>query len=418
MLSFSSDKRSLLFSRMKKGSIALLFSNPSNFSIDLKFKLNKNFYYLTGIEDDNVVLLLVKSQYGHEESFLFLKSNDVLKNKWDGETLTFKKASELSSIPLLNCLDINNLDSFLVRLLNTSRISKYGFIENFYLDLSKESLNEFSNLSLIKANWLSKNYPYIKIYDLCSFLIDMRIIKDEREIYLIKKAIEVQTEALKEITQIVKPGIYEYQLSAYYNYFLAQRNLRSSFNNIIASGRNATILHYNKQQDKIKANDLILLDLGVNYNNYASDISICLPGSGKFTSQQKVIYNIVLDTNRKIIEWIKPGYTFADMNAYGKDILTKFLQEHNLLKENDKIEKYCYHGLGHYLGLDVHDVGNMNEPIPHNSVITIEPGLYFEEFNLGIRIEDDILIRDDGNINLTEHIPRKIEDIEFLMIKK
>ncbi|WP_284928214.1 Xaa-Pro aminopeptidase [Candidatus Phytoplasma sp. AldY-WA1] len=417
-MSFYQKNRSLLLSKMKKGSIALFFSNLNDFSLDLNFALNKNFYYLTGIEEDNSVLLIVKDCYGNEEVFLFLKYHDLLKQKWDGESLSFEKASNLSSIPLMNILNIDILNSFLTRLLNTAQNSKYGLIENFYLDLSNTDLNKKFNLSLLRAEWIQKNYPYINIYDSCNFLINMRVIKNETEIDLIKKAIVFNDKALRAIAKVLKPGMYEYQISAFYHYFLADHDLRPSFNTIIASGKNATILHYNRQKDRIKQNDLVLLDLGVKYNNYASDISFCFPASGKFTSQQKIIYNIVLEANRKIIEWIRPGYTFQEMNKFGKDILKTRLQENGFMKADENIEKYCYHGLGHYLGLDVHDVGNIYEPIKENSVITVEPGLYFEEFNLGVRIEDNILIKKDGNINLTKDVPRKTEDIEFLMIKE
>jgi Xaa-Pro aminopeptidase len=417
-MSFYQKNRSLLLSKIKKGSIALFFSNLNDFSLDLNFALNKNFYYLTGIEEDNSVLLIVKDCYGNEEVFLFLKYHDLLKQKWDGESLSFEKASNLSSIPLMNILNIDILNSFLTRLLNTAQNSKYGLIENFYLDLSNTDLNKKFNLSLLRAEWIQKNYPYINIYDSCNFLINMRVIKNEIEIDLIKKAIVFNDKALRAIAKVLKPGMYEYQISAFYHYFLADHDLRPSFNTIIASGKNATILHYNRQKDRIKQNDLVLLDLGVKYNNYASDISFCFPASGKFTSQQKIIYNIVLEANRKIIEWIRPGYTFQEMNKFGKDILKTRLQENGFMKADENIEKYCYHGLGHYLGLDVHDVGNIYEPIKENSVITVEPGLYFEEFNLGVRIEDNILIKKDGNINLTKDVPRKTEDIEFLMIKE
>ncbi|MGI3136242.1 MAG: aminopeptidase P N-terminal domain-containing protein [Candidatus Phytoplasma vitis] len=417
-MSFYQKNRSLFLSKMKKGSIALFFSNLNDFSLDLNFALNKNFYYLTGIEEDNSVLLIVKDCYGNEEVFLFLKYHDLLKQKWDGESLSFEKASNLSSIPLMNILNIDILNSFLTRLLNTAQNSKYGLIENFYLDLSNTDLNKKFNLSLLRAEWIQKNYPYINIYDSYNFLINMRVIKNGTEIDLIKKAIVFNDKALRAIAKVLKPGMYEYQISAFYHYFLANHDLRPSFNTIIASGKNATILHYNRQKDRIKQNDLVLLDLGVKYNNYASDISFCFPASGKFTSQQKIIYNIVLEANRKIIEWIRPGYTFQEMNKFGKDILKTRLQENGFMKADENIEKYCYHGLGHYLGLDVHDVGNIYEPIKENSVITVEPGLYFEEFNLGVRIEDNILIKKDGNINLTKDVPRKTEDIEFLMIKE
>ncbi|MEZ0180586.1 aminopeptidase P N-terminal domain-containing protein ['Camptotheca acuminata' phytoplasma] len=414
MLDFYINNRVLLFSKIKKQSIVLLFSNPKNFSVNSDFELNKNFYYLTGISENNVALLMVKDGNEKTETFLFLESPSLLKQKWDGENLNIEKASKLTSIPRENCLDINYLDGFLGNLLDNSRKTDLEYIQNVYLDFSMSHSNK-THLSLVKSHWLKRNYPYICIYDIVNFFEETRVIKTEKEIELIQKAVNTSKEVFHELMKMLKPDIYEFQISAFYDFFLANRSLRSSFTNIVAAGKNATVLHYSKKNSLMKLNDLVLLDLGVNYQEYSSDVARCFPVSGKFSSIQKTIYNIVLDTNKKIIDWLKPGLTFQEMNQYGKNILKTELVKNGFLKENESIEKYCYHGLGHYLGLDVHDVGFVHEPIPENSVITVEPGLYFEEFNLGIRIEDDVLITKEKNIVLTNEIPKEIEEIEHLM---
>ncbi|QTX02752.1 Xaa-Pro aminopeptidase [Candidatus Phytoplasma luffae] len=417
MLDFYKKNRFELLSKIKQQSIVLLFSNSRNINLDLLFDLNKNFYYLTGISENNIALLMIKEFNGENKTFLFLERPSLLKKKWDGESLNLEEASKISYIPLENCLDINSLDSFLINLLNNSKRNSLDMIQNVYLDFSFSSLDK-NNLSLDKSDWLKTNYPYVDIHDISVFLSEMRITKKKEEISFMSKAVDINREAFQEIIPFLKSDFYEYQISAFYNYFLANLGLKSSFNTIVATGKNATVLHYNKQKDLIKSHDLILLDLGVSYNNYASDVSRCFPVSGTFTPQQKLIYNIVLKANKKIIEWVKPGHTFFDINQYGKNILSDELQKNHLLKKDETIEKYCYHGLSHYLGLDVHDVGSINKPILENSVITVEPGLYFEEFNLGIRIEDDVLIKKEKNIVLTKDIPKEIEEIEYLMSQR
>jgi Xaa-Pro aminopeptidase len=417
---FYQKNRQSLLKKVDNNSLLLVFSDQQQFNKELsaisQFEVNKNFYYLTGIEQQNVVLLMIQKDK-KEEYFLFLDSEDPIKKLWDGETLSFEKASEISSIPVANCLDINLLDKFLFSLLNTVKISKFGYMENIYLELSKFKLKENMSISLKMANLIQKNYPFLMIKDNCHLVADLRITKKKEEIALVQKAIDLNKKVLEEIAQQIKPGMYEYEISAFYNYFLEMQGVTKSFHTIIASGYNATILHYNQKKSPIIDNDLVLIDCGVCYQSYNSDVSRCFPASGQFTTQQKQIYEIVLKANKKTIEWIKPGYTFSEMNQYGKKILSDGLRSLGFLKKDEKIDKYCYHGLGHYLGLEVHDVGNVFEPIKENSVITIEPGLYLPELNLGIRIEDDILVSINGNVNLTQNIPKEINEIEKLMTK-
>ncbi|KOR75731.1 Xaa-Pro aminopeptidase [Candidatus Phytoplasma pruni] len=417
---FYQKNRQSLLKKIENNSLVLFFSDQHQFNEELfataKFEVNKNFYYLTGIEQKNVVLLMVKNEQ-KEEAFLFLDPVDPVKKLWDGETLSFAKAAEISSIPVENCLDINLLKTLVFSLLNTVKISKFGYMENIYLDLSKFKLKDNLSVSLKMANLIQTNYPFLRIKDHCHLVADLRITKKPEEIALIQQAIALNKTALEGIAQKMQPGLYEYEISAFYHYVLESHGATNSFHTIVASGNNATILHYNQQKSPIGANDLVLIDCGVRYQNYTSDVSRCFPASGKFTPQQKQIYEIVLKANKKTIEWIKPGYTFAEMNQYGKQILSDGLSELGFLKKDESIDKYCYHGLGHYLGLEVHDVGNSFEPIKENSIITIEPGLYLPELSLGIRVEDDVLVSSNGNVNLTHNIPKEIDDIEKLMTK-
>jgi Xaa-Pro aminopeptidase len=215
----------------------------------------------------------------------------------------------------------------------------------------------------------------------------------------------------------MKPGLFEYELQAEYNYVLNKNRTTPSFDTIAASGKNATVLHYIDNDSKIPENQLVLFDLGVDYDYYCSDVTRTIPSSGKFTKRQKEVYEVVLEANKKSIEWLRPGVTIKEFNDYGKKILIEGAKKLGLIKEDSEISKYYYHSLGHYLGLDVHDVGNYAKPIPEGALITIEPGLYIAEEGIGIRIEDDVVVTKDGAINLTKDIIKEVADIEAFMKK-
>ncbi|NLL68730.1 MAG: Xaa-Pro dipeptidase, partial [Acholeplasmataceae bacterium] len=243
----------------------------------------------------------------------------------------------------------------------------------------------------------------------------LRMIKSSDEIDNIKKAIKITNEALNNVLKNIKSGIYEYEVVADYNYILGKHNVEPSFDTIAASGHNATVLHYVENNSVIPKNSLMLFDLGVNYSNYASDISRTYPVDGKFTPRQKEFYELVLKANKETIKMLKPGVTWKEFNDYAKDILSSGLIKMGLIKEKEEISKYYYHSIGHFLGLDVHDVGVYNVALQAGMVVTVEPGLYISEEDIGIRIEDDILITENGSINLSIDIPKEIDEIEKLM---
>ncbi|MBU1140966.1 MAG: Xaa-Pro dipeptidase, partial [Firmicutes bacterium] len=246
-------------------------------------------------------------------------------------------------------------------------------------------------------------------------LAELRTVKDQTEIEQVKKAIEITNQGLFRIMQSLKPGIAEYQAEAEFNYILNQHRVSPSFNTIVAGGKNATILHYVDNAEKISDGNLVLFDLGVACGNYCSDITRVYPVNGKFSDRQKAIYEVVLKANKETIEWLRPGVTLHEFKEYGKAILIEGAKELGLIKEDEEINKYYYHGLGHYLGLDVHDIGNYSAVIPEGALITVEPGLYIAEEGIGIRIEDDVVVTKDGTINLSKSIIKEISDIEAFM---
>lgn len=408
------NRRTNYLNEVKENSISIFFSGiapQKSADQNYPFVVNRNFFYLSNIDQDNACLILVKGT-NKTESFLFIEKTDPIKALWDGSGYTFEEAKDLSKID--NVLDIKSLEQFIQGLFQASRRALFGELEYVYFDLEKYGKETFSTLY---QKEFSKKYPFLQVKSNHLILANLRTAKDEVEIDSIKKAIDITNDALNVLMKNLKPNMNEREIEALYTYELNKAHSSPSFDTIAASGVNATILHYVDNNDNINDNELILLDLGALYNNYASDITRTYPANGKYTERQKAVYEIVLEANKKTIEWLKPGITMEEFNNFGKKILIEGAKKLGLIKEDEEITKYYYHSLGHYLGLDVHDIGDYTKPIPEGAIITVEPGLYIKEENIGIRIEDDILITKDGNINLSKHIIKEVKDIEVFMKK-
>ena len=412
-------RRNTYASKVVEPSLSLFFSgkapqrsNDQNYL----FSVNRNFYYLTGIDQQHVVLLIAKG-VNKVDSYLFIEPIDPVKALWDGAGLSFEEAAKVSEIDVKYVKPLDTLNIFVSQLLSTNRRALYGQIETIYLDLERQSDTSSQTPAQIFASYLQKDYPFVNIKTNQMILAEQRMIKDISEIDTIKKAISITDEGLNRIMKHLAPGKTEFGMQAEYNYVLNYHRTTPSFDTIAASGKNATILHYIENKDEIKDNTLLLLDLGVELNHYCSDITRVFPANGTFSERQKAVYEVVLEANKKTIEWLKPGVTLKEFNDYGKSILIEGAKKLGLIKEDLEIEKYYYHSLGHYLGLDVHDVGNYSLPIPEGALITVEPGLYIAEEAIGIRIEDDVLVTKVGAINLSKQIIKEIKDIEAFMKK-
>ena len=411
------QRRENYFNEVKDLSISFLFSgvapqksNDQNYH----FSVNRSFFYLTGIKQQNVVLMMVKGNK-QTDSFIFIEKIDPVKALWDGAGLSFEEASQKAEVPIEHVKDITELQSFLNGLLSTNRRAVYGLIDAIYLDLERQSENSLPTKAHLFADELKAKYAYLNIKTNQLILAELRTVKDQYEIDQVKKAVEITKTGIKRIMREMKPGLFEYELQAEYNYILNKNRTTPSFDTIAASGKNATVLHYIDNDSKIPEDQLVLFDLGVDYDYYCSDVTRTIPSNGTFSKRQKEVYEVVLEANKKSIEWLKPGVTIKEFNDYGKQILIDGAKRLGLIKEDSEISKYYYHSLGHYLGLDVHDVGNYAKPIPEGALITVEPGLYIAEEGIGIRIEDDVVVTKDGAINLTKDIIKEVADIEAFM---
>lgn len=404
-----SKRRNKLLNNLKSESIAILGAGYAPLKTADEYyplKVNNNFYYLTNILEEGAYLVLIKGLKNHE--ILFKHQTDPLKALWVGEYLTNQDASLLSDIK-----DIRDIELFDEFLANLSLLNhEFGPIKNLYLD--NEPLIELS-----AADKLAKKVKLLNldltIESLSHLVVRQRMFKDSEEIAKMKEAIRITDLGLKQIMKTLKPNKMEYEIEAEYNYVLNKHNKKTSFETIAASGKNATILHYVDNDQMIPKNSLMLFDLGVSHEGYASDISRTYPTSGKFSPRQRQLYEIVLKANKDSIANVKPGMTWQEYNDFGKNILAEECLKIGLIDKKEDINKYYYHSLGHYLGLDTHDLGDRSFTLQPGMVITCEPGLYIAEEKIGIRIEDDILITENGSINLSKNIIKEVDEIEKFM---
>lgn len=403
-------RRSELMKKIKDDSLVVLFAGREVYkSADetYDFTPNRNFFYLTGIAAPNVIVVLSKKK-GQVSEMVFVERRNPELVRWVGEKISEEEAKEISKIG-----DSDTIDNFKESI--ASMLSRYSY-ENLYLDLERQEYNLPSTFSQEFAVKIIRKYPYVKVQNLYDMVCNQRMVKDKEEIKAIREAIHITGEGILNMVNNMKPGMMEYEIEAYFDYTLRKNGITDkAFKTIAASGVNGTVLHYSENNCKANENSLILFDLGAQYKYYNGDISRTFPVSSKFTQRQKDIYNVVLETNLAIAEAAKPGLSLMDLNELSKKLLAKGCKKLHLIKDDSELSKYYFHSIGHYLGLDTHDVGGRDIPMCEGMVITNEPGLYIPEEGIGIRIEDDLLITSSGCENLSISIIKSVDDIENLL---
>ncbi|MBC6974800.1 aminopeptidase P family protein [Bacillus sp. Xin] len=409
--SFFIQNRKRLVETLPEESVTILFGGQAPYKSaneHYKFVPNRNFYYMTGIDEPNIILMLKKVGDAVEE-VLFIEKADPILEKWVGKTVSKEEAQTISGIKT-----IVYLESF------ESSIARTFFAEHVkhvYLDLEHREWAGTQTRTLAFAKHVREHYPHLSIGNVYPNICELRVFKTDEEIEKIKEAIMVTKEGIYNVLKHAKEGMMEYELEAYFDFTLKSSGIKHhAFNTILASGKNATVLHYEDNDSKVNKGDLVLLDLGAQKDYYNADISYTFPASGTFSNRQKQIYNIVLKALRETIEIVRPGLKFAALNEHAKKVLAEECKKIGLIQENSELSKYYYHGVSHFLGLDTHDVGSYKDRVLEaGMVITVEPGLYIEEESIGIRIEDDILVTEKGYENLSKDMVRTVEEIESFM---
>ena len=390
-MEFSSDffkeNRRELQNWMAEDSLCIIYSGtsvPKSQDSMYKFSVNNNFYYLTGICEEGLVLLLTK-----DKATLFIHPIDMEQEKWNGKKIRLETAQKISGI--------NQIEEITVL---QNRLKEKSF-SKIYRDFTiktheKQKLQEALGL-VIDLEDCADVFPQ---------LANQRVIKSQEEIDALKQAIKITHCGINAIKKILTPNIMEYELQAEFEYQINKvRSWGTSFDTIVAGGKNGPILHYIENSQPLLKGDLVLLDLGARYQGYCGDISRTYSVDGQMTDEQAILYDIVLQTQIQLISEYKVGNSMAKLQSLTKTLFSERLMEKGFIRKAEEVDHYYYHGVGHSLGIDTHDVGYKSmEPFKAGMVMTCEPGLYFADRGIGIRIEDDILITESGPINLSNGI--------------
>ena len=407
-------RRAKLLDKMENNSVALIFSGVSKISSEdefLPFVVNRNFFYLSGIEQENSCLMLIKG-VGVTKENLFIDPFDPVKERWTGKKLNVDQAKDLSQVS-----NVFTNDAF-ASMLTLVFEGKYGEIKNLYVDLAPEIKikNEYSTKSLAEDFKAKYNLNIIDVYPM---IRDMRMVKSELEIEELKAAIRKTNIGINRLIKALKPGMYEYELADLFE-FSGREKGRSNlaFSTIVGAGINSTCLHYPTQDCKIQADDIILFDLGYRENLYCADISRTYPVSGVYSPMQRKVYEAVLNCNKAVIAYIREGLTIKDLQEFATNYLKNECVRLKLISPEEDIRKYYIHNISHHLGLDTHDISDRSRPLEKGNVITVEPGLYFPELKIGVRIEDDVLVTSGRAEVLSDSIIKEANDIEKLFKTK
>jgi Xaa-Pro aminopeptidase len=416
------QNRKNFMSQMLANSLAVFNSNdtyPIGADSTIPFQQDRNIYYLSGVDQEESILVLFPDAPNpkHRE-VLFLTETNPHIAVWEGEKLNKEKTLENTGINTVYWL--KDFPKIFNELMTQCGLVYMNTNEHYRADHATQTREDRFN------KWLKENYPAHQVAKSNPILQRLRSIKHPLELEVMQKACAITEKGLRRILNYTKPGQWEYELEAEFMHeFLMNKSRGFSYTPIIAGGKNATVLHYIENKEQLKAGDLILIDVGAEYANYASDMTRTIPVSGKFNDRQKQIYNAVNKVKKEATNLLVPGTIWKDYHVEVGKLMTSELLDLGLLDKADvqnenpdwpAYKKYFMHGTSHNIGLDTHDYGLLNEPMKANQVFTVEPGIYLPEENMGIRLEDDVVIQENGAPkNLMANIPIEIEEIEDLM---
>lgn len=405
-------RRKSILNQMAEDSLLILYSGEApHISADSyhHFEASRHFFYLTGLRRDNMVLVMRKSA-GTETATLYIEKADPKAERWTGKMVTVDEAKEISQIADVRFVD--RFEAEINMILNVSSIS------TCYFDCYRHRADDLPDYNLAKSQKFAAEHPGVTVRNLWPMVSKLRMQKDADEEKLMCQAIDITNQSLQHVLKTLKPGMREYQAQANYEYMVHYLGAEGpSFPTIAGSGKNGCMLHYETNRETCEDGSLLLLDLGVKYEGYCSDITRTYPVNGKFSERQRKVYEIVLKANKEVAAQAKPGMTTGELNNICKKVLAEGCMELGLIEKEEELPKYYMHGVSHHLGIDVHDVTVEGVKLAPGSVITDEPGLYIDEWSIGIRIEDDLMITEDGCKVLSAAIIKEPDEIEAFMAK-
>jgi len=414
--------RAKFIQHMTSNTLAVFNSNdiyPISSDATMPFQQHRDIFYLSGVDQEESILVLfpTASNPAHRE-VLFLRETNETIAIWEGEKLTKAKALETSGIKTVYWL--TQFPTIFKQLMAEAQ----GIYLNTNEHLRANTEVETREDRFIKQ--VKTDYPAHHVYKSAPILHKTRSIKEAAELTLMQTACDITEKGFRRVLDFVKPGVWEYEIEAEFAHeFLRNRSQGFAYTPIIASGKNACVLHYIENNQQCQDGDVMLLDVGAEYANYSSDLTRCIPVNGRFTPRQKAVYNAVLHVKNEATKLLVPGTIMAEYHKQVGTLMEEQLVNLGLISMEDiksqdpawpAYKKYFMHGTSHFLGLDTHDVGLWHEPIQANMVFTVEPGIYIPAEGLGIRLEDDVVVQASGQPhNLMRNIPIEAEAIEDLM---
>lgn len=410
---FHIANRQRLYAEMADGSAAVLFSGHApRQSADAyyTFFTNRNFLYLTGIRFAGLALLAVKTGGAVQET-IYILPPDLLKERWTGRR---PKADEvLAQSGISDIRFVERFEDDLHKVLNS------GSVTRLYLDLYRHTPDEAPDEAHQLAHRVQAGYPFVQVENILPALKRLRTLKAPCEIDAMRRAMTVTREGILRMMRASRPGMYEYEYKAEFDYALTQAGvLAPAFHSIISAGENNFCIHYDSYMGQAKDGDMILNDVGAQWDGECNDVSRGWPCNGKFSKEQRALYECALNTSNYMFSIIKPGMLMGDVDKTARRYCYEQLKKLGLLSSYDEIGKYMWHGGAHHVGYDVHDVVDaLGKPIAPNMVFCVDIGIYVEDWGIGFRVEDNCLVTPSGCENLSASVPRTIEDIEAVMRK-
>ena len=415
------QSRSLFSRKLKPKSLAIFNSNdimPTNADGHMPFRQNNDIFWLSGVDQEESILVIFPDCFTEKHrEILFLKKTSEEIAIWEGAKLNKDQAFVVSGIKTVYWLD--QFEKVFTSLMSEA--------ENVYLNTNEHTRAhiEVETRDARFVDWCKEHYPAHNYERSAPILHQLRSVKSDLEVAQMKKACDITKAGIERVMKYLKPGVMEFELEAELAHEFLMRGSRGfAYTPIIASGFSACVLHYIENDKECKDGDVVLMDVGAEYGNYASDLTRSLPVNGRFNERQKAVYNAVLRVMRACYGLLKPGVFLHDYHTQVGELMEKELVDLGLITMDDirnqdpnwpAYKKYFMHGTSHFIGLDVHDVGLWTEPIQAGNVFTIEPGIYIREEKLGIRIENDVVITENGFVDLMESIPIEVEEIEDMM---
>ncbi|MGV8017073.1 MAG: aminopeptidase P family protein [Ignavibacteria bacterium] len=418
------ENRKKLAKHLMPGSMAVVISNdmmPTNSDGLMKYRPNSDLFWLTGVEqEESILVLFPDAPDPNFKEVLFLRETSELIAVWEGKKLSKEEAKERTGIQ--NIVWLSDFNKIFRNLITDA---EYVYINS---NEHKRAVIEVETRAARFIKWCKEQYPLHNYQRLSPIINRLRAVKSKEELDLMQKACDITEKAFRRVLKFVKPGVMEYEVEAeFIHEYIRNGGDNADYSPIIASGRSSCVLHYVENNKECRDGDVLLIDTGASFRYYNADMSRTIPVNGRFTKRQKAVYTAVLNVMKSSISSVVKGTVWKDLQRETEENMERELLKLKLLKMSDikkqdpnwpAFKKYFMHGVSHFLGIDVHDVGYFHEPFKPGMVFTVEPGIYILEEGIGIRLENNIVVKEKGNFDLMRSIPLEIEEIEEIMNSK